>query len=201
MRSNMLVCLLSYLFLLLSDHSTELCRGALGNLNEKLLLTARMCAGGLSSFTCQQVSKRTLFDHNFRCSDHFSAVKFGSINVVNYLEIIFASCEFLSLLNTTCHRLSADRDVQRFRTVFLVIWRLEKTGCRTAWRNLAGLGAIGRVRWWWQCGLRKKCNRSPDAQLGIFWLGRGNCSTSIHKNRNPFLRSLVRIFMIDVPIA
>ena len=45
-----------------------------------------------------------------------------------------------------------------------------------------------------------KCNRSPDAQLGIFGLGMGDCSTSIHK-KNPFLQSVVRILVIDVPVA
>ena len=46
-------------------------------------------------------------------------------------------------------------------------------GIRLAWVPSVG---------WWLCGLRMKCNRSPDAQLGSFWLGLGDCGSSMYKN-------------------
>ena len=90
------VCLLSCLFLLQSNHSTEQCRRTVENLNDKFywsivalfrsrvwrtqkftkspreqwLWRARMDAGVSPSFFFQQISRRTLFDPNVTGSNH-----------------------------------------------------------------------------------------------------------------------------------
>ena len=71
--------------------------------------------------------------------------------------------------------------------------------CKAICRPMLGLAEsaclawVQSVGWWWRCGLRMECNRSPEAQLGIFWL--------LSHRQRPVIQSLVRILMIDVPVA
>ena len=98
----------------------------------------------------QQVSKRTLLDPHLSCSNHASAVKFGSM------------CGTPIPDSPEC----------------------------TAWRNSAGLGAIGRV----VVGVRLENVLQSVSRCSARDLLAGPSAA-------PFLQSLVRILMIDVPTA
>ena len=175
-----------------------------------------MKVGVSSSCFCQPDSKRTLLDPNQNYSKHTSAVTFGSmfrsllltfwydwlprtsaVNVVesrirpNCLEIIFCSCECLSLHPTSYH---CHSPTGMSRGPELSLSFAGSSWC-TAWRTLA---VLGENRSGGDGGGFVKALQSPAWDL-LPGLERLLCLLSL--NKHSFLQYLVRSLSFDVPTA
>ena len=167
---------------------------------------------------CTSKSQNGLYSNpNFTCSNNGSAVTFGSMfgslsllfcvtdahkqapstswtcgsdlgTLVNSLEIIFGSCDFLPLQPTTYQRLSQCE----FHVASMSLSRaLTVTGKQSvnpdAWPGGIWLVWVQPVGWWWRCVFRMICasvsrRTNPDLRAAVPPL--------LKKKHNPFLQLL-----------
>ena len=139
-----------------------------------MTLIARLKAGVSSQCLCQHISKRTLFEPIWNFTNHASAVDLGSMFgnfvmtfsttafqgqapsrswkfgsdlriLVNSLEIMSCSCEFLPLYPTAYHRVVPN--------CLFFLWWLESNRSPDARPGGFQLAWVQPVGWWWRCDL------------------------------------------------